>query len=77
MKPDATKHNPDPEYLESLLEKADMGKRRAAELVGVSARDLRYMRQPASNGFPQLEHGRILNKSCPRFEPTVWLDPVC
>ncbi len=33
--------------------------------------------QPASNGFPQLEHGRNLNKSCPRFEPTVWLGSVC
>ncbi len=22
--------------------------------------------QPVSNGFPQLEHGRVLNKSCPR-----------
>ncbi len=26
--------------------------------------------QPTSNGFPQLENGRVLNKSCPRFEPT-------
>ena len=25
-----------------------------------------------SNGFPQFEHGRILNKSCPRFQPTIF-----
>ncbi len=43
MKPDATKHNPDPDYLQSLLDQAGMGKRRAAELVGIGARDLRYM----------------------------------
>ncbi len=48
MKPDARNHNPKPEYLSSLLVKAGepgrpMGKRWAAELIGVSARDFRYM----------------------------------
>ena len=43
MKPDATKHKPDPAYLQSLLDKAGIGKRQAAGLIGINDRDLRYM----------------------------------
>lgn len=42
MKPDATKHNPDPVYLRGLLEKAGLTQRAAAEAIGISPRLLRY-----------------------------------
>jgi len=41
MKPDATKYNSDPEYLQSLLDRAGIGKRQAAGLTGVSEREMR------------------------------------
>lgn len=42
MKPNSTKHNPDPAYLRGLLEKAGLTQRAAAEAVGISPRLLRY-----------------------------------
>lgn len=42
MKPDASKHNPDPVYLRVLLEKAGVTQRAAAEAIGISPRLLRY-----------------------------------
>lgn len=42
MKPDATKHNPDPRYLRGLLERAGISQRKAAERIGITDRALRY-----------------------------------
>lgn len=42
MKPDSTKHNPNPAYLRSLLEKASLTQRAVAEAIGISPRLLRY-----------------------------------
>lgn len=36
MKPDASKHNPDPRYLLSLIERSGVSQRRAAALIGMS-----------------------------------------
>ncbi len=44
MKPNAPEHyNSDPAYLRSLLEKAGIGTRKAAELIGINNRELRHM----------------------------------
>lgn len=42
MKPDITLHNPDPTYLRALLEQAGLSQRKAAHLLGVSERMMRY-----------------------------------
>lgn len=42
IKPDASKHDPRPEYLRSLIERAGMSQRAAAAAIGVSARMMRY-----------------------------------
>lgn len=42
MKPNASKHNPDPAYLRGLIERAGLSQREAASLVGVSDRAMRY-----------------------------------
>ena len=42
MKPDASNHNPDPRYLRGLLEQAGLSQRKAAELIGISDRAMRY-----------------------------------
>lgn len=42
MKPDASKHNPDPRYLRGLLDDAGISQRKAADLLGVSDRMMRY-----------------------------------
>jgi hypothetical protein len=42
MKPDASNHNPDPRYLRGLLDEACISQRRAAGLIGVSDRMMRY-----------------------------------
>lgn len=36
MKPDATRHNPDPIYLRGLLEKAGVSRSEAARRIGMS-----------------------------------------
>ncbi|MEE5177116.1 hypothetical protein V2K54_25735 [Pseudomonas alliivorans] len=36
MKPDAKHHNPDPDYLISLIEQAGVSRREAARLLGLS-----------------------------------------
>lgn len=41
-KPDATKHDPRPEYLRALLYDAGISQREAARLIGVSDRVMRY-----------------------------------
>ncbi|HCF5748070.1 TPA: hypothetical protein NIH25_005274 [Pseudomonas aeruginosa] len=40
--PDASNHNPDPRYLRGLLKRAGISQRRAAELLGLSDRVMRY-----------------------------------
>ncbi len=41
-RPDASLHSPDPRYLRGLLEKAGVSQRRAAQLLGISERVMRY-----------------------------------
>lgn len=48
MKPDASRHNPRPEYLRALIEKAELSQRAAAEQIGISERLLRYYLAPES-----------------------------
>lgn len=42
MKPDAARHNPDPEYLRELLRRAGISQREAARLLGIGERAMRY-----------------------------------
>lgn len=42
MRPDASKHDPRPEYLRALLDKAGLSQREAARRIGVSERVMRY-----------------------------------
>ena len=42
MKPDATRHDPRPEYIRALIERSGITQREAARRIGVSARLLRY-----------------------------------
>jgi hypothetical protein len=40
--PDATKHDPRPEYLRALLDRAVVSQRAAARQIGISERMMRY-----------------------------------
>jgi len=42
MKPNASKHNPSPEYLRGLIERAGLSQREAARRIGITDRSLRY-----------------------------------
>ncbi|CCF69602.1 XRE family transcriptional regulator (plasmid) [Xanthomonas citri pv. punicae] len=42
MKPDASHHDPRPEYLRSLIQRAGLSQRQAADRIGISERLLRY-----------------------------------
>ena len=42
MKPDSSRHNPDPRYLRGLLDAVGVSQRQAAQLIGVSERMMRY-----------------------------------
>jgi len=42
MKPNASKHNPDPAYLRELIERAGLSQREAARRIGISERVMRY-----------------------------------
>jgi len=42
MTPDATRHDPRPEYLRALIEAAGISQRAAAQRIGISDRLLRY-----------------------------------
>ncbi|WP_458068658.1 helix-turn-helix domain-containing protein [Rhodanobacter sp. BL-MT-08] len=44
--PDASKHDPSPEYLRALLEQAGLTQRQAAERIGIHERMLRYYLYP-------------------------------
>lgn len=51
MKPDATLHDPRPEYLRALLADAGMSQRASAEKLGIHERMMRYYLYP--EGHPQ------------------------
>ncbi|WP_234909669.1 hypothetical protein [Xanthomonas citri] len=42
MKPDASHHDPRPEYLRSRIQRAGLSQRQAADRIGISERLLRY-----------------------------------
>ena len=42
VKPNATQHNPSPDYLRSLIEGAGLSQRGAARLLGVGERTMRH-----------------------------------
>lgn len=42
MKPDASRHNPAPDYLRGLVASSGLSQRAAAESIGISDRLLRY-----------------------------------
>ena len=42
VKPDATQHDPRPEYLRELIDKAGLSQREAARRIGISERVMRY-----------------------------------
>lgn len=42
MRPDATSHDPRPEYLRALLDQAGLSQREAARQIGISERVMRY-----------------------------------
>lgn len=42
MTPSANNHNPDPRYLRGLIEQAGISQRKAAQLLGISERVMRY-----------------------------------
>lgn len=51
-KPDASKHDPRPEYLRALLDKAGVSQRAAARRIGVSERVMRYyLANPLSGDY--------------------------
>ena len=48
MRPDAKLHNPDPVYLRSLIDKAQLSLSETARLIGMTRNGLRnYMRDPS------------------------------
>ena len=51
MIPDATKHDPSPEYLRALLARAGLSQREAARRIGVSERVMRYYLAPESADY--------------------------
>ena len=52
MKPDSKLHNPNPEYLRKLLDDAGLSQRKAAHILGVSERMMRYyLVQPDNDGY--------------------------
>lgn len=42
MNPNVANHNPDPDYLRSLIDKAGLSQRKTAHILGVSERMMRY-----------------------------------
>nr|WP_255322360.1 hypothetical protein [Pseudomonas aeruginosa] len=42
VRPDSSRHNPDPRYLRGLLDAAGITQRQAAQLLGISDRVMRY-----------------------------------
>ncbi|OPE36160.1 XRE family transcriptional regulator [Pseudomonas aeruginosa] len=53
MKPDSSKHNPDPQYLRGLYERAGLKQEEAARRIGITARALRnYVSETAGREAP-------------------------
>ncbi len=49
MKPDASQHDPRPDYLRALLQQAGLSQREAARRLGISERQMRYyLAEPGS-----------------------------
>jgi len=42
MKPNASKHNPDPDYIRGLVDASGLSQQAAARQIGISARAMRY-----------------------------------
>lgn len=51
MIPDSSKHNPSPDYLRALLERAGVSQREAARRIGISERVMRYYLAPESADY--------------------------
>jgi len=52
MKPDASRHDPRPEYLRALLAQAELSQRAAAKLIGISDRQMRaHLCDPSIPGY--------------------------
>ena len=41
MKPDARKHNPDPQYLRTMIESIGLSQRECARIIGINERQMR------------------------------------
>ena len=52
MKPDASRHKPDPAYLRGLVASSGMSQRAAAERLGISPRLLRYYLSMGADNRP-------------------------
>lgn len=50
-KPDATRHNPESEYLRYLITRAGLTQRAAAQQIGISERLLRYYLAGGTAGY--------------------------
>jgi len=50
MKPDASRHDPRPDYLRALLSDAGLSQREAARRIGISERVMRYYLADPSAG---------------------------
>jgi predicted transcriptional regulator len=47
MKPDATRHNPDPAYLREVLKQTGLSQRAVAKIIGLTAAGFQnYIRKP-------------------------------
>ena len=67
MNPDSSKHDPRPEYLRALLDRAGLSQREAARRIGVSERVMRYyLAQDAADYRPAPYVVQFALESLPR-----------
>jgi predicted transcriptional regulator len=53
MKPDASRHNPDPRYLRGLMQKSGLTQALAAQLIGITEKALRnYISETVERDAP-------------------------
>ena len=52
MNPDASSHDPRPEYLRALIEQSGLSQREAARRIGVSERMMRYYLHDRAAPYP-------------------------
>lgn len=72
MKPDASFHNPDPRYLRGLLERSGISQRRAAELIGITDRAMRYhLSDEASASFRPAPYAVQFALECLAADPAT------